>query len=235
MNQLSLSALPIHLDYYLTASEQWAAVLAHFQLTEQSTVVEISPGWAPKIPLALYRQGFAGKYIGYDLSREALAQLQQFMEMIPAKFTAEYQCGDVLQSPLPPADMLVMNHVIDDLLLGRYGQLKSYESVAELQKSWQALAQLPLATFQPLVKQLATNITNSLHQNGQLLLHQYPGYIETLHHLPAAWELTRVVTQQLVQTLLDNHQADWHRVDLSSLLKLPSAYTPDTFYVLTKN
>lgn len=189
--------LPMRFDYYLKAGVAWAHLLQPF-LSPDTTLVELCPGWSPKIILGCVLDGYMGKYLAVDMSETSLNRLEHFYDRIETSFTFSSQIKDILKDELPAADIVTMNHVLDDVLLQVFDQT-SYD-IEELRIFWKKMAAAPEldSKVEELSQNLASRVTQSLHPGGKLIIHQYPSYQEQLHDIPEAW----TICQKFMETFI---------------------------------
>jgi len=101
-------------------ARRWARLLAAIGIGHDE-VLELAPGWAPKIPLALAELGFRGTLRVRDRSAHALALLQDFRDALRIPVRLDVEQADLRDAPARRASLVVANHVVDDRLLDGYG------------------------------------------------------------------------------------------------------------------
>ncbi len=213
-----LQQLPIRYDYYLAQSELWAMLFKIEQLSDQQTVLEICSGWSPKIGLALCRQNFAGNLILHDSQLEALQTNRSLVEPMSPKCAITFWQGDVVQDVGPSADIIAMNHVLDDILLFSVLDTVSdspYLNPIVLKKLWEQHQVELNSNIVSLAQKLALNLATQLQPNGKIFLRQYVGYQEKLHHLDVAINLTQKLHLKLDEQL---YQQGLHPIEKSKQL-----------------
>lgn len=110
--------------------QRWAGLLA--AIAPSDVVIDLCPGWAPKIELALMQMGFRGRVVAVDHSAESLAMLQDFLAVLQPPFSVVPVVEDVMNAqPRARARLVVANHVFDDLLMDRWVRARG-GSLAEI-------------------------------------------------------------------------------------------------------
>jgi hypothetical protein len=175
--------LPIHYDYYLSQSERWAEVFEKVNIDLGAEVVELCSGWSPKIGLALSRYGFKGTFTLTDQHRDVLEVGQELLRPVAKGFSVKLWAGSVLEDALPAANVLILNHALDDILLNEYlatveQRELDYRSVPALKQTWKQGASWMAAHSSAYAKCLAQQCMSALSLTGQklVLIDQYPGF-----------------------------------------------------------
>lgn len=126
---------------YHEQAKKWSEILKCLPLDRIESVLDICPGWSPKIEWALSDLNFEGKVYLLDLSSEALRRLERLLKIYQVKYSWEFLLEDFFSVDMPPVDLLVANHAFDDLVLEQYCRrsgilLESlYESEALIRKA----------------------------------------------------------------------------------------------------
>src|SRR5688572_24415721 len=96
----------------------WAGLLRAHGVSEGGTVVEIGPGYSPKIGLALARLGFRGRAIIIEPSPRAGARTTAvYRALLPGAIIEHRSCDIEEMEAFGPVDALLANHVLDDLIV----------------------------------------------------------------------------------------------------------------------
>jgi len=228
--------LPMRFEYYLESADLWSEILTPF-IKVEGVITELCPGWAPKILLALNKTSFSGTYTAVDSSKKALLILQEFYQQISPEFSFTALSQNVLTNPAPKSNILILNHILDDLILLENSKqdLEDIYSITSLKNAWQLLAEDPQleAKIHKINNLLIQQIKNSLLTNGTLFIYQYPSYQDKLHTINHSWDITEKMLKQLIVELLKDKTMS--QIPLSK--NITTRYTVDTnqFYILQKN
>lgn len=205
---------PARLDYYQSCSETWTYILNKLSVHKAKTIINLCSGWSPKVELSLTQTSFKGTVMLIDKSRKNLTILHQFIDPIKKGFTITDLPIDILhiQSRLKllpiQTDVIILNHVIDDLLVEYFSQPKYlaqtdkyYSDINLLKSLWSKIV-----NKKTLQKQFLVHMTNSLislsKENTYILIAQYQGYQEKLYHLDTAYKLCSHITDQIGDNLI---------------------------------
>src|SRR3989339_454569 len=107
-------------SWNLRLAEIWQDCLNHTGYRNNSIIIEIAPGPAPKIGLALKNLGFKGSLFVIEPDSSALkVVLKEYERMLPkAKIIAlQKKLKDALPSLPQNVDAVLANHCIDDMIL----------------------------------------------------------------------------------------------------------------------
>lgn len=165
-------------------ARRWARLLAKVGVGHDQ-ILELAPGWAPKIPLALAELGFEGRLRVRDRSAQALGLLTDFCEALRIPVRVDVEQGDLRTAPARRAPLVVANHVVDDLLLDGYARARGldldaiYDDEAALVAAWRAIGAGAVdvdAAADEVARVLATHVA----PGGCLVVAHYPSLVERL-------------------------------------------------------
>lgn len=162
--------------------------------------------------LALARANFTGTFIAADLSQAALDECEELLMPVNHQFRINTWNGSVLEKTLPSADLIILNHALDDILLFSYvasqnvasasvSEESEYQSVERLRQSWQQGEAWMRAHLDEIAGKLAAQLTQARKPGGQVMIRQYEGYQEKLHNLTIAVELAQLLHDKLITAL----------------------------------
>ncbi len=191
-----------HYDYCQRIAENWYAIFQELDINQYSIICELSPGWAPKIEIALSQIGFSWKIILVDKQKSFLDELEDNLSIFSPEFDIVKKWENILELVDVRADILIWNHIIDDLILDYYCELEGIDvnnlyydgnkfvSIrADIQRdSW---------LVEELVEKLVERFETIINDGGYLLLAQYPGETEKNFGLDISIELCRWMTEKI--------------------------------------
>lgn len=167
---------------YFQQATQWQAFLKHMPLESMSSILDIGPGFSPKVELALKLAGFKGHLMVLDKSESALIGLQDFLKMVDLPFELSVICDDLYAIKHLHFNLVTANHLFDDLLMDAYCTLKQlpltylYESETRVLEVTAEITQSFDTT--PLTHKLAFALGDLVCEHGFLLLRHYQGLTE---------------------------------------------------------
>jgi hypothetical protein len=183
-----------YLAGYDFQGEMWSLLLKPLVTQETQNILDLCPGWAPKIELALWKSGYKNNVYLLDTELNSIESIIRYMHMLKADLKIITTVGNFFTSPsIPKMDIVVANHIIDDLLLNEYcathnqtlAQLYASEEkllaavsdICQHDKSHQSDYQKEFAL------KISTQLVSFLKPSSHLVLTQYAGLFEKAHQL----------------------------------------------------
>lgn len=106
---------------------EWSRVLGLLRVPSDSSVVELGSGISPKIQRALSAIGFKGQLTIVDLDQKALGAQMIMASVLRSGFRVRTCQSDLFDYTLQSTDMLVGNHLIDDVIASEFSQLHNID------------------------------------------------------------------------------------------------------------
>jgi len=226
-----IKTIPIRLDYYQSATETWRKILGKLNFRKLKTVIDLCPGWSPKLELALLETDFSGILYAVDKSKDNLNILKSLIGPFPKKFIVRYMHADILNLSKVftnlSADLILANHIVDDMLLdnhlkGNRSNIELFENPVLLRKTW-----LEISDFTGIKDGLKRILASKLNPGGYLLLAQYLGYQENLYKLWGAYKKCKGVVDSLKTDLLKTGEfVEEKGIITSAFLEIKNPYFP---------
>ncbi len=231
-----INNLPIRLDYYQYCAETWREIFLSFNLQKIRSIIDLCPGWSPKIELALLQTKFDGTIIAIDKSQEALDCFHTLIDPFPKKFQVRVVKANILDNSPNfdrKTDMVVANHIFDDLLidyfLGKQGKtnINVFQDRKYFEEIWEDILKeknIEEIIFDKL-KDLFLQLVN---KNGYFIVAQYFGYQEKLYNLEKAYYLCRKIMKRVVSEFT-RKEISYLRPMLikNAFLKMKNPYFPE--------
>jgi hypothetical protein len=174
-------------------------------------VVELGPGFSAKVGHGLAELGFYGEVVLVEPNRQArLSAAERYRRLLPR---AEIRTLPHLPAQAGPVDLLLANHVLDDLFLG--AQLPFQESdrlFAEMRpgrecsevflRTWRELLRDP-ATIDCKIDALVGDLVRHVHATRprSLIMNQYPSWRQGECGLGAIHEIGLAALRRLAGRL----------------------------------
>lgn len=109
-------------DQFRCTIAEWSSVIGSLILPVQARIAELGPGVSPKLQFALSEIDFMGTLALVDLDPHTLlAQRFVFSRLRPSFQLVTYQ-QDLFDFPLTGYELVVGNHLIDDLVANHYSK-----------------------------------------------------------------------------------------------------------------
>jgi len=214
---------------YDEQGEFWASILKPLITTKTKTILDVCPGWAPKIELGLWKLRFKGTTHLVDYNPSSLSSIESYLKMIGSDLKlVNHNDNFFYLKSLPQMDLIVGNHIVDDLLLHEYCEKSQvmitslYESENAMLKATEEILKLGMIDQKVFADSVSQVIISLMKQNSYIVLSQYKGLFERTHRL-TEWsnfvgEIFRHIESNLLKAELNN-QIDQAVSDLSDKQK----------------
>jgi len=204
-----LSSVPMRFAYYLPVATTWQYLLAS-HLSDQQSIAEWGSGWSPKIVMALERIHYHGSFVAVDQSQDALNYFSAFVQTLNLGLKVETLCASFLTSIDDTYDVVILNHVFDDLLLWAYHDkaFLSYDTIYSkhdaVEKTWLEIEKHKHHHFQSLGRLLFEAFLTHTRPGGLVFLSQYASYQEKLTGGSLSVQLSVQLAKDTVQSLVES-------------------------------
>ncbi len=181
----------VEVEFMAAVGRSWARLLGPLVASAQRAI-DLGPGWAPKVELGLLYGGFTGHVVLVNQDAAALTTLQRFMTAFPLAFTLDAVDADLFTWPGEPADLVLANHLLDDVVLDLYCKREGvdagtlYERESAFQAAWERILAWPASDTDTLVARLADAVARLTRPGGHAVFAQYPSYAERTLSLDGA-------------------------------------------------
>jgi len=108
-----------YLKDYCLAGQTFFKLFEKISSKRPSKVLELCPGWAPKVALGLYYFDFRGKYFLADKNTHSVQKMIEFMALFKTSYKIKEEQKDIF-SLSGKYDWIVGNHILDDLILNEH-------------------------------------------------------------------------------------------------------------------
>ncbi|MCB0328044.1 MAG: hypothetical protein KDD70_00230 [Bdellovibrionales bacterium] len=174
------------LQFHSSMGRTWEKVLDGVQLSSHRAILDLCPGYFPKIELALLYKNYRGEVRAINKDGEALEQMNQFLKMFNAPFTFSYTVSDLLDASdkFEPASLLLGNHIIDDIYIDFFGRELGFSSTELysdqdlLERFWRCILKESTLRRGAVVSYLVEALGALTAERAEVVLVQYPSYIE---------------------------------------------------------
>ncbi|ARM32107.1 hypothetical protein B0B39_00495 [Legionella longbeachae] len=167
--------------YYRHAMD-WFDFLQNIPLKDMTSILDIGPGFSPKLALALKRANYTGSLTLLDKSEIALHGLKQFLEMMGVSFETHLLCEDIFDKSHHCYQLVAANHLFDDLIIDAYcnSHQTSAKELYEDEISFIKTTEDIILGFDKtrLLMNISTVFSKTVARNGYLLIRHYKGLTE---------------------------------------------------------
>ncbi|MDD5456232.1 MAG: hypothetical protein PHV30_04280 [Candidatus Margulisbacteria bacterium] len=162
----------------------WEEVLKKIDLTDINGILDLCPGNGPKAAIALHYLDFRGTLYHLDKDEAASNVLLTFIKMFRSRFTLKYINQDFFEYNGQKVDMLIANHVIDDLLIDKYCKTSGvllehiYESNDLFLDTIKRITDEPDSVRTEYAEHIALTLSRYLLPGGTAIFCHYSGLVE---------------------------------------------------------
>lgn len=194
-----------YIEGYYNQAKQWQTILQQIITENTQTVLDIGPGFSPKIELALQRLDFKGKVSVLDKSSAALSGLKKFLALMSIPFDLDVICEDLYAVQQRSFDLVAANHLFDDLLLDGFCSdhnrpiVDIYENEANLVSITNDI--ICNFDFENLSQKLSQSFPRLVSEGGHLLFRHYQGITEMALNLESWFEFTTSFFEKVIHNL----------------------------------
>ncbi|KKP36952.1 MAG: hypothetical protein UR28_C0035G0003 [Candidatus Peregrinibacteria bacterium GW2011_GWF2_33_10] len=199
-----------HLKTYSEIGNTWALILNSLPVHEYKNVLDLCPGFTPKIELALFYIKFKGEVTILDNEQESINRVTDFSKLIRPEFKITSYRHNLFTTSKKKFPFIIGNHIIDDLILfyfmgKNHLRLKDlYEKEHILIKTWERIYKNKKQNLQEISDKLTQIFINLVSNDGYLCLSQYRSYLEKMLNLDQAFLFTKKVCSKIENNLLKN-------------------------------
>jgi hypothetical protein len=172
------------LEFYSSLGKTWAKVLGALGVLDEPRIVDLCPGYAPKIELGLFYLGYAGEVLLVNKDARAFAQHHKFLALFAPRFRVETSARDVWSEEVGAHRIVAANHVLDDLVVDHYAARLGiaaddiYEKEGCLIEVWDHILARRDQHREEMTARIAAVLRRVVAPGGKLAVAQYSSYIE---------------------------------------------------------
>ncbi len=197
------------LEFYSLIGRSWAKIFEKLDIHKFKKIVDLCPGFIPKIELGLFYFKYKGKVIAIDKDIESLKRLEKFLAIFNPKFSLEKKAIDVFRN-LEGYEFVTGNHIIDDLILYYFSKKRNinlnelYAKEDRMRDFWGSIEQNREEYLKEIVSVLVDLFKRMIGINGYLCISHYKSYMEKLLDLENAADFAQAAWQKVVEKLCQN-------------------------------
>lgn len=187
------------LDTYAKIGNAWSIIFKQLSVQSFKEVIDLCPGFTPKVELGLLYSGFKGNVKILDKDLAVVKQLQKNLHLFHPSFSTERLSIDLFKQNDISAKFIVGNHIFDDLILNYFGKKLSidtkniYRDEEQFLHLWNAILGDKQHNKTEIIQILSHALERLVAKNGYLCLSQYQSYMERMLGLSEATRYTHDV------------------------------------------
>ncbi len=194
-------------EFYTKIGKTWEQLLKQVNVRKYKKIVDICPGFTPKVELGLYYLGYTGEIVILDKDTKAITQLKNFMDLFNPQFAITKLNEDLFKPSKQKFELVTANHVIDDLVLAHFAGREGislydlYETEGEFSKLWKTILENEKSSIEKIVPVIVDALTGLVDNQGTLILSQYTSYMEKLLRLKEISAFNKKVFRLVISEL----------------------------------
>jgi hypothetical protein len=196
---------------YIPHAKAWESIFKALDVTSKNDVVDLCPGWTPKIAFGLLYSEYKGRLLLLDTNLESMRSLSRFLLFFRPGFDVECRVFNLFENtPDFSTSFVTANHIVDDLILGLAAKREGvsldriYEEESVFTGLWTKIASDGDFYREKLTKLMIDFLRAILTKGGIAVLTQYASFIEMLleNHLATTFsvELAKRISIELCKS-----------------------------------
>lgn len=183
----------------------WKLLLSQTNLPLKGSCISLCSGSRPKAELGLLYHGFSGKLTCINKDARELEELAEFLKLFNAGFRTEPLCADIFAVERRSANLILGNHIIDDLCYDSFSSClgieacELYQDPKLVQRFWQLVPKAQLIA--EISEKLAGIIMRLSRPGGCCILTQYQSQFEEVYELNKCTDICREIMLAAAQEL----------------------------------
>lgn len=195
-----------YMETHTKIAKIWEKILKQLPLNNLKEIVDLCPGSAPKIELALYYNGYKGNVILFEKDKEATSRLIKFMQLINHELKI-IPLNKNFFTYKGKFNFVIANHALDDLIISYFAKKFStspnevYRNEESYKKFWDKI--YSNKNSMEIVNHLTPIFSNLVNKKGYLCLSQYKSFMEKMLNLDSSYKFSRKVLLSVSRNLLN--------------------------------
>lgn len=196
------------MEFLLQLGHDWERVLKVLPLNNFSKIVDICPGYTPKIELGLFFQKYDGRVYVLDIDSKSINSLARFIKLFSPEFKVVKKKENLFGKIGVSYDLVLGNHVIDDLVVYYFTnksgiKLKDFYANEEVAiKVWKNILESRSTNVKEVSVKIADIFGKITNKGGTVCLTQYESYAEKLFGLKEAYLFNKEVFAKVKSNLI---------------------------------
>jgi len=199
-----------HIDTYARIAKTWSFILSTLPINDKTNLLDICPGYAPKIELALFYLGYRGTVTILDEDYTSMKQLIKFMNLFNPQFKIRTLKRNFFSPTKEKFPVVIGNHIIDDLILYYFAKKadfninKFYENEQELTDFWKRIILDKDENQKEITQKISDILSTIIAAEGYLCLSHYKSYMDKMLDLEKEYLFSKYVLENTINNLLNS-------------------------------
>ncbi len=226
-----------HIDTYSKIAKTWSSILSNLPINKETNILDLCPGYAPKIELALFYLGYKGTVTILDEDYASMKQLVKFMKLFNPQFKIKILKRDLFSPTKEKFPFVIGNHIIDDLILYYFARKanlninKFYENEQEIVEFWKIILINKNENQKEITQKISEVFKTIIANGGYLCLSQYKSYMDKMLSLEKEYLFSKYVFKNTINNLLNS---GFVVIDFELKASIGAYFKSSSVYILKK-
>jgi len=229
------------LEFLSKLADLWSFIFSDITLTKNHTVIDVCPGYSPKIELALIKRDFEGTVCIIDQDIQAVERLKIILSLFNPRYVMRTVHQNIFSHLGQKGFFAAANHIVDDVVLNEWcnDHHQSLHGIYQDEKlvkaAWNNIQKTTKKKQIDLAQSIAHVFDSFVEPGGYLCFTQYPSYMETLLQLDTSVIYCKNLIDMVSQTL-ESIKYTRITVDPNNVLKRNGAhFSKEHIYLFKKS
>jgi hypothetical protein len=228
------------LEFQALLGKTWECILKEININSYSHVVDLCPGYSPKIELGLFYLQYKGEVVAIDGDSHALSMLVRFMDLFNPQFKISKKIVNLFGRFKGNYDVVLANHIIDDLVLCYFSQKLriKHRDIYSKEENVKIIWKHVLSDKKTNLDMMSTVISKMFNQliepKGIICITHYKSYFDKLLDADKAYKFNQELLKKIVAELKHNGFSDDKDIVKRAFEKKKGHFGVDNCIVLRK-
>jgi hypothetical protein len=228
------------LEFYSLIGKTWLKILSALKIKNKSQVVDLCPGFVPKIELGLFYLQYEGEVIVIDKDSRALSGLIKFMDLFNPKFKISKKVINIFGRFKENYEIILANHLIDDLVLCYFSnKLKTklsdvYAKEGNVKKVWEYVLRDREGNLDIMTMIIVKIFAQLIGSKGLICMTYYKSYMDKILDMDDAYNFNRRLFKRIARELLIRGFSEDKEIVKKAFKKGCGYFEPNDWVVLRK-
>jgi|WetSurMetagenome_2_1015567.scaffolds.fasta_scaffold15442_2 hypothetical protein len=202
-----VSEIFTELEFYCLIGKTWLKILSALNIKDKPQIVDLCPGFVPKIELGLFYLQYKGKVVAIDKDSRALSSHIKFMELFGPEFKISKKIINLFGRFKENYDVILANHLIDDLVLCYFSKKMKmklsdiYAKEGNVKKIWEHVLENKKNNLEVMTKIIVKIFDQLSGSKGLICMTYYKSYLDKILDMDDAYKFNRELFKKIIKEL----------------------------------